>query len=242
MTDDDLDSQEFFGVLGKKELTHLPKATPNLPVVEFTQVDVGWPPKPLRLRQVKPLQGREITSPLTDELEQEVRTAALRTRRVRELLGKRFANIYTDLVRPPKGQSQRSTKPLATRLMFFSYTNNAAVQVLMEGTRVQRVGVVEGYQPPEGADEITDAIALARSDPRLKREVQGLAANSILLPNTGEDVGFGHRIMWVTFTDASDGDEEKPALFSAAVDLNVRRVIMARLEPAIEANDQKPRG
>jgi hypothetical protein len=97
------------------------------------------------------------------------------------------------------------------------------------------VRAIAGYQPPEGSDEINEAICLARSDIRIKDQVQLLSGHAILLPNSVEDIGYGHRLMRVTFTDPSDTGDEKPALFAAIVDLIDRQVLMARPERPIEA-------
>jgi hypothetical protein len=91
----------------------------------------------------------------------------------------------------------------------------------------------EGYQPAETEEEILEAICLARSDPCLRDRVQVLGASAILLhgPLGADEAGPAHRTLWVTFFDAQDIEDEKPALFSAAVDLVERVVLHAREEP-----------
>jgi hypothetical protein len=91
-----------------------------------------------------------------------------------------------------------------------------------------------GYQPPEAPEEIEQAIALARAHPRISDAVQDLEAGALLLPFRDGDLGYRHRILWVTFFDAGETEGEKPALFSAAVDLTDQRVLIARPEPPIE--------
>src|SRR6266498_3785051 len=188
----------------RENLHKLPQAPPEVPFLEFTGQGGEWPPKPWGVTEFKPVHAQEVLNSLTDELEQKVRTAALRDGRVRELLGERFAHINSDLVQTGKGQNRNCAEPLSTRLIFFSHINNVAIEVLMKGSYVQDVSKMEGYQPPEGSDEIVEAICLARSDIRIKDQVQLLSAHAILLPNAVEDIGYGHRRMWVTFTDSAD--------------------------------------
>jgi len=103
----------------------------------------------------------------------------------------------------------------------------------MSGLHVEAVVPREGCQPAETGEEILEAICLARSDPCLRDRVQLLGASAILLhgPLGADEAGSAHRTPWVTFFDAEDIEDEKPALFSAAVDLLDRIVLHAREEP-----------
>ena len=105
----------------------------------------------------------------------------------------------------------------------------------MRGPHIQDVVSREGFQPAETEEEILEAICLARSDPCLRDQVRLLGASAILLhcPPGSDEAGNRHRTLWVTFFDAEDIEDEKPALFSAAVDLVDRVVLHARAEPPI---------
>jgi hypothetical protein len=209
----------------------LPREVPEVPVLEFTGPEEGWPPRPLYQEQVRQVQAELIPGGLTDALEQHILTVAVRDEHVQALLGERFDYINTDEIERGKDRRPNPSQPLATRVTFFSHTNNVAVEVEMIGLRVRSACNRPGYQPPEGTGEIKEAIALARADRRLKREVQGLHAYAILLPRTAEELGYGARLIWVVFTDATNSEAEKLALFTATVDITNQRVLNARPEP-----------
>jgi hypothetical protein len=176
----------------------------------------------VRLIEVEPIQGT-----LTEAVDEHIRATAIADERVQSLLGPRFDHINTDMLDFGKDRRPNPAQPIATRVLFFSHTNNVAVEVEMVGFGVRRVRTRPGYQPAEGDGEIARAVALARADDRLASAVAGLAANAILAPRAAEDIGHGERILWVVFTDAADSTAEKPALFTAAVDLTGERVVMA---------------
>jgi len=207
----------------------LPSAPDVVPTLDFDREQ--WPPIP-RGAVDAPSRRATITTtgPLTEVLEAEIRRAAIASERVQRSLGDRFAHISTDYFEIGKGHSRDCAAPLATRLIFFSHTHNVAVEVEMTGAHPKEVRVKEGYQPSEGLDEIAEAICLAKADARIKDRVQLLAGHAILLPTSAETLGSGHRMLRVTFTDPSETVQEKPALFSAVVDLIDRRVLMARQE------------
>ena len=216
----------------------LPQKVPKVPKLVFTGPKEGWPPRPQEQLDVREVHVQEIPGSLTDDLEDQIRMVATQNERVQALLGDRFAYINTDsLQHLSKGQHFSSSRPLATRVTFFSYTNNVAVEVLMQGLNMESVTRHQGYQPPEGDDEIKEAIALARADSRLQDKVQELHADAILLPATGEQPGHNHRLLWVTFSDPEESYEEKVTLFSASVDLTDQKVLVVRPEPGLNENE-----
>jgi hypothetical protein len=117
------------------------------------------------------------------------------------------------------------------RLLYFSYSNNVAVEVQLKGTTVMAVSRREGYIPPEGDDDVRKAVELARGDKRLSGKVAGLEGHGIMMePKQGmiwDDPGYGHRVMWVTFSQGQDGDPK----FWAVVDLTADKVLDAGAEP-----------
>jgi hypothetical protein len=209
----------------------LPREVPEVPVLEFTGPEEGWPPSPRYQEKVSQVQTEQIPGGLTDALEQHIRTIAARDERVLALLGERFDYINTVATEWGKDRRPNPSQPLATRLTFFSHTNSVAVEVQMLGLRVRSACNRPGYQPPEADGEIKEAIALARADKRLETEVRGLNADAILLPRDAEELGYGERLIWVVFTDATKSEAEKPALFTATVDITNQRVLNARPEP-----------
>lgn len=225
-------------------LDTLPKGPPEVVRLEFTLRGEGWPPKPRGAEQVRRLHAQELPGALTDELDRQLREIALRDARVIDSLGERYVHIHSDAILSEKGSRTDCSGPLQTRLTFYSYDRQTAIEVVMSGPHVQAVASREGYQPAETEEEILEAICLARSDPCLRDRVQLLGASAILLhgPSGADQAGNAHRMLWVAFFDAKDIEDEKPALFSAAVDLVDRVVLHAREEPSIgsqmtEAND-----
>jgi hypothetical protein len=233
----DLSQAPEVGVRVCDKLGLLPREVPEVPELEFTGPGEGWPPRPRGQRDVRRLEAQPIPGALTDALEQEIRRSALADGRVRALLGERFVHLTTDMRNWGKGRRPDPSRPLETRALFFSHTNNVAVEVLMTGLSTQGAGTLPGYQPPEAPEEIEQAVALARAHPRISDHVQDLEAGALLLPHQDGDPGYGHRILWVTFFDAAEIEGEKPALFSAAVDLTDQRVLVARPEPPIMRPD-----
>ena len=215
-------------------LDTLPKGPPEVVRLEFT-LDDGWPPKPRGAEQVRRLHAQEAPGALTDELDHQLREIALRDARVLDTLGERYVHIHTDAILSEKWSRTDCSGPLQTRLTFYSYDRQTAIEVIMNGSQVQAVVSREGYQPAETGEEILEAICLARSDPCLRDRVQLLGASAILLhgPSGADEAGNAHRTLWVTFFDAEDIEDEKPALFSAAIDLVDRVVLHAREESAI---------
>jgi hypothetical protein len=214
-------------------LETLPQARPEVTRLEFTQRGEGWPPQPRDAEQVRRLHAPEAAGALTDDLARELRDIALRDPRVLAEIGERHVFVQSDAVVAQKGSPSDCSGPLQARLTFYSYDRQTAYEVAMNGRHIEAVRARDGYQPAETEEEILEAICLARSDPCLRDRVQLLAASAILLhgPAGSDEAGNAHRTLWVTFVDADEGEDEKPALFSAAVDLVDRVVLHAREEP-----------
>jgi hypothetical protein len=133
-----------------------------------------------------------------------------------------------------------SAPPLITKLIYFNYTNNRTVVVCMQGEKLASVGLMrEGYQPPVGGQaeeegsEVSQAVAHAKTDPRLKdyvEELKQLEAHAILMePARGlifNEDGHGHRVLWVTFSKPKSGEPE----FWAIVDMTIPKVVDAGKE------------
>jgi hypothetical protein len=133
---------------------------------------------------------------------------------VRNLLGTRYTLIsvaVADEERP--------------RLTFYSYSDNVTVEMDMKGARVVKVQRREGYIPLEGAEEIKEAIALARKDTRIGGQLADLEGHAIVMqPKRGimlNDPGYGHRVFWVTFSEGLTGSPQ----YWAVVDLTNKKVL-----------------
>lgn len=208
---------------GCQEKRALPEKPPEVHAIEFTGPEAGWPPKPKGQTNVTEVAWQEIPGSLTDSLEAAIRRAALQDTRVPNLLGARFAYISTDEIEPAEKRSRLPSEPLVTRVTFFSHSNNVAVEARLQGLRVDSAKTKEGYQPPEGKDEIEAAIALARRDDRLRDKVPNLSGDAILAFPEREQPGYGHRVLYVTF---SIEEEDLPRYF-ALVDLTEPTVLSA---------------
>lgn len=118
-------------------------------------------------------------------------------------------------------------------LLFYSYTNDVAVDVEMKGEDV--ITIVQrdrSYLPPEGEEEIQQAIDLARKDSRIPGGLPQLDGHAILMqPGDGvlwNEPGYGHRVFWVTFSKGLSGNPE----YWAVVDLSAQTVLKVEKEDA----------
>jgi hypothetical protein len=212
-------------VLPAKERAH--KFTEHKPQsLEMRFKQDSWPPTPEGWTHVGRIHARPLHNSINSDVEMRIREVALRDDRVREALGNRFAFINSDALSVRKWCQDSGTEALSSRLMFFSHARNTAVEVTLKGGTVQEVHDKRGYQPKEGQDEIVEAIRLARNDESLRGHVELLDAHAILLPAGDEEIGCGHRTLWITFTESGDANHEKPALFAATVDMITQTVSM----------------
>ena len=203
----------------------------QVPVLEFSGAESGFPPKLKEQVNVTEVPWKEIPGSLTDALASQIRQAALQDGRVLNLLGDRFAYITTDVLESPKYRRRLFSEPIATRVTLFSHTNNVAVEAQMQGLAVERVQIREGYQPPEGRDEIDLAVQLARRDRRLSDTVRDLKGEAILASLKPEKPSYGDRVLYVAFSNEAD----YKTLYFALVDLTKQTVLDAG---AVESQSQ----
>lgn len=164
----------------------------------------------------------------------EMKERALANSKVLSLLGTHYTLISSTVVDP--GYKQPSgccaTAPPKSRLTFYSYSNKATVDVEMKDLAVTQVSRRENYLPPEGDEELTEAIALARKDSRIAAGVQALDGHAILTqPGDGllwNDPGYGNRVYWVTFSKGLSGNP----VYWAVVDLTEQKILKAQKEEA----------
>ncbi|HQR14254.1 MAG TPA: hypothetical protein PKW52_04295 [Nitrospira sp.] len=153
--------------------------------------------------------------------------------RVRALLGARWGFIDADPMSSPSKMTLGCCRQQArfTRLTYFSYSHNVAVEVNLKDGTVLQASRTEGYLPPEGPQDVQRGIELARADARLSGKVNGLQGHGLLMqPDRGffkNDPGYGHRVMWITFSQGVGGDPK----YWAQVDLTDDRVLDAGDEP-----------
>lgn len=213
----------------------LPDKPPSLHVLQFAGDDTVGHHKPKMVGAFSDAAVRRSANTaavLTANEVAALRKAAERDSRVVKLLGSRWAFVDADRV-PPEGKLSfgccRDTAVL-TRLMYYSYSQNVAVEVRMKETNVLSVSRLEDYQPPEGQQDILRGIELAKADPRLAGKVEQLQGHGLLMqPDRGffrNDPGYAHRTIWITFSKGEDGDPK----YWAVVDLTDDKVLDAREE------------
>ncbi len=203
----------------------LPSTIPSPPEIELSGRDQGFPPRPAGRTEVVDVPYSEFRGALTVSREAQLRQAATQDARVRAALGERFGYIAANRAELDKEHRDLAAEALSFTLTFYSYSNNVAVEVLMKQDTVAEVSRREGYQPPEGAEEIKAAIALAQRESRISDAVKGMYATAILTAPEKATPGFGHRILHVSFT--ATGDPEEVPAYYALVDLTEQKVILA---------------
>jgi hypothetical protein len=172
--------------------------------------------------------GQDAALPSVAEFE--ARAAA--NTAVRDLLGERYALISLHPADPPHKFDLGCCSPAPPLLesMFYSYSNDAAVEVTLRGERIVSVRQRKDYLPPESREELDQAVELARKDDRIAASIQGLEGHAILMqPGDGiifNDPGYGHRVFWVTFSQGVSGNPQ----YWAVVDLSERKVLKADKE------------
>lgn len=216
--------------------TQLPEKPPSPHMLQFTGDDTAGHHKPKMVGAVSDAAVKRSTNAsavLTANEVAALRNAAERDARVAKLLGSRWAFIDADRV-PPEGKISfgccREAAKL-TRLVYYSYSQNVAVDVRMKGGNLLSVSPLEGYLPPEGQQDVQRGIELAKADPRLAGKVEQLQGHGLLMqPDRGffrNDPGYAHRTMWITFSKGQDGDPK----YWAVVDLTEEKVLDAGEEP-----------
>lgn len=216
--------------------TKLPDKIPVPHVFQFTGDDTAGHHKPKMAGAVADAGVKRATNEgavLTSGEVAALRRAAEGDRRVAALLGKRWAFIDADRL-PPEGKVSfgccRDVSSM-TRLVYYSYGQNVAVEVRMKDTNVLSVSRAEGYQPPEGQQDVQRGIELAKADRRLAGKVDQLQGHGLLMqPDRGffrNEPGYAHRTIWITFSKGHDGDPK----YWAVVDLTDDKVLEAGEEP-----------
>jgi len=214
----------------------LPEKPPVPHVFQFAGEDIAGHHKPKMAGTIQDARAKRATNAsalLTAEEVVTLRKAAESDRRVAALLGSRWAFIDADRI-PPEGKVTfgccRQTTGLV-RLVYYSYSQNVAVEVRLKETGVLNVARLEGYQPPEGRQDVQRGIELAKADPRLAGKVDQLQGHGLLMqPDRGffrNDPGYAHRTIWITFSKGQEGDPK----YWAVVDLTEDKVLEAGEEP-----------
>jgi hypothetical protein len=214
----------------------LPGMVPAPHAFQFTGEDIVGHHKPKMAGSIQDAGAKRATNAsvvLTAEDVTALRKAAESDRLVMALLGTRWAFIDADRL-PPAGKVSFGCCLHAAgvvRLVYYSYGQNVAVEVRMKEANVLSAGRLEGYQPPEGRQDVQRGIELARADSRLVGKVEQLQGHGLIMqPNRGlfrNDPGYAHRTIYITFSKGQDGDPQ----YWAIVDLTEDKVLEAGEEP-----------
>jgi hypothetical protein len=189
--------------------------------IEFEGQHASYPPpiKGLPADATARLQFQADPQPPMRQLAPTLRDAALRDPKVKSALGDRFAMIGGGPVEPDKQRPvDLAKRPIA--LDFYSYSNNRALVVVMEGNKVVSINAQpRGYQPPESHEEVEAAAQILRKDPGHAKAITGLTVRGIQTPS--ED---GNRHLQLLFYKPNS----RAAAFGATIDMTSGRVVSAR--------------
>jgi hypothetical protein len=176
---------------------------------------------------------------VTQELTGRAQAAALAAGEVQRVLeGKRYVSIGLSRLDVSKRSGSTQARPTrrggrggqpeqaAWMFCFYNYTDNVAVEVLLDQNAQQILGVGEfRYQPAPVQEEIDRAVTLARGDRRLAdRLAEDLEGRAILVsPVDPDDPSARRRLFDVRF---GRPDERLPR-YMALVDLGSETVLRA---------------
>jgi len=207
----------------RRSQKRLPKPKIDLsPIYEFPAVtipalrELGQLETPSAISKRQEVIVRDLKPALKPERLESLQKLAARAPSVKKLLGKKFVPIGV------RTQEDAKQKPMAAMAMFYSYSNQVAVEAILDGRG--RVVKVEEYrqQPAATNGEIHQAVALAR---RSLRQQDGwsddLTSGVIAITNddpTSPD--YGRRLMDVRFFTA----DERLAKLMAIVDLGKGKI------------------
>lgn len=203
--------------------------------LEFNDPSDGVRRIPTGITALPAGQGTAADGATSTTIASELAAKVVTNSKVRQVLGSRYTLIsatVTDLSAKHLSGCCTGMSP-KHRLLFYSYTNDVAVGVEMKGDDV--ITIVQrdrSYLPPEGEEEIQQAIDLARKDSQIPGGLPQLDGHAILMqPGDGllwNEPGYGHRVFWVTFSKGLSGNPE----YWAVVDLSAQTVLKVEKEDA----------
>lgn len=214
----------------------LPAQVPTKHVLEFTADESPGHIKPRMAESTTSAAVTRSPNPMASLSASEIaglRKTAEAEPRVMALLGARWGFIDADPMPSTSKMTFGCCREQArfTRLTYFSYSHNVAVEVHLKDGILLQAARTEDYLPPEGPQDVQRGIELARADARLASKVHELQGHGLLMqPDRGlfkNDPGYGHRVIWITFSQGVGGDPK----YWAQVDLTDDRVLDAGDEP-----------
>jgi hypothetical protein len=195
-------------------------------VLEFTGPEEGWPPQVRGATDIRVLPIDRVLISVTPAFATRLEEIASASPLVQRSLGERFAFIDGYLAEGAKEEVAGPLEKAVVQAVFYSYSRNVAVRVLVQGGEVLEATDIEGYQPPETPGEIELAVKLARDHPDIRDLVGDLEGRALVAePGEGES-GAGHRVLYVSFVARDSALTEVMALvdLTDGVVLEARRV------------------
>lgn len=190
--------------------------------------DLTWPPQPRGITDAVLLSepgAQELAAAARERAVAIRERMAIQRSAVRKALGARFVrSAFVD-------DEDKSGGVSSSRLVYFSHSNNATVEVVMTGQRVSEVRRIPASecQPEITEEEAAQAEAIARAYFAQQGigPVAQLEGFSILAYRPRGRGFFDTRVLYVSFHRDSDA----PPQYVAWVDLTRQRVLRARAEP-----------
>ena len=214
-----------------------PLSTVRMPLesvaLDAIALNAGWPPRVEGIEAVTRFDPDPPAKPFTIETEEAFLRTALAHPDVQALLEGRWEHLGTYLSSPRGYDDCRHD----ARVYFHNYTAGYGVEVSMRDCEIRSISKQDPYLHPESAIEESQAIALAKQDPCLKGRLAGLDATAILQIPPNDDPAYGHRLLWVMFTEPDNPTIEARALFTAMVDLDRQCVLEAGVAPCCCSSD-----
>lgn len=222
--------------LTPQQIAQFPRFPPVVHHLYAINPEDGWPPKLARAMAPRTLTPLRPLTVLDHGREHRLRRQALHDPRIQALLGGRWDYLGCHQT---EQRNYRNDGALHARLSFYNYTARQAIDVELVNDDIVEIVRRDDYMPPEGPGEMTQAIAMARADARLRGKVEVLDAHAILQsPADPAHPLCGRRTLWVVFSEPDDPRREMPARFTALVDLTGQQVVWAGAAPC-RRDDQR---
>ncbi len=178
------------------------EAIPPLPerptVFEFA-TDGEWPPVLKGIENIKVFETELSASAVTAAFQSRANEIALGSPKMRRLLGKRFVFAGADLLDDSKSEDTRPLEQRSAKVTYYSYDRNVAVRAIVRQGEVTEASDLEGYQPPETAEEIVAASKIALNDARIAREIAELEVHGLLTEMQEGQAGAGDRLIYLSY-------------------------------------------
>lgn len=199
----------------------------------------GWPPRVVGARNVRRSETVSSSTHFTVQDQRRCLQVALAHPDLADLLHGRWEVLGCNLVSERNAPRHIRHR---VRVYVFNYTSNELAEICVEDERAISVTLQPPHMYPESPIEMAQAIALARSAPDLRKNVEDMSAHAILqVPDDPHGPSYGHRCFLVMFTDKDDPHKELPVRYFAMVDLRLQKILRSGLAPCCAPADANNR-